>query len=113
MRDEFVLTGPSRESNSRLLLLDYIYDDVLARVVERVAPIRAGDPMSPDTSMGPINPRKRYDHVMSFFESAQTHGARLMTGGSSTAATRTSLAWHGAASRTAVSTGKRARGNVP
>ena len=77
----FSWQGQSCGSNSRLLVHDDIYDDVLARVVERVAAIRVGDPMLPDTGMGPINSRKSYEHVMSFLDPAQTHGARLMTGG--------------------------------
>ncbi|QBR04130.1 aldehyde dehydrogenase family protein [Paraburkholderia pallida] len=77
----FTWQGQSCGSNSRLLIHEEIYEAVLAKVVERVAAIRLGDPMSPDTGMGPINSRRSLDHVLSFFDPAETAGARLMKGG--------------------------------
>ncbi|WP_175693236.1 aldehyde dehydrogenase family protein [Burkholderia ambifaria] len=77
----FSWQGQSCGSSSRLLIHEEIYEAVLARVVEHVAAIKLGDPMSPDTGMGPINSRKSYEHVMSFLDREETRGARLMTGG--------------------------------
>jgi acyl-CoA reductase-like NAD-dependent aldehyde dehydrogenase len=77
----FAWQGQSCGSNSRLLVHDDIYEAVLERVVSRVSAIRLGDPMLPDTGMGPINSRKSFEHVLSFFNPAQTAGTRLMTGG--------------------------------
>lgn len=77
----FSWQGQSCGSNSRLLVHESIYEALLERVVERVAAIKLGDPMAPDTGMGPINSAKSYAHVMSFLDPAQTRGARLMIGG--------------------------------
>ena len=77
----FTWQGQSCGSTSRLLVHADIYDAVLKRVVEKVRAIRLGDPQSPDTGMGPVNSRVQLEKVLSFFESARTDGARLMTGG--------------------------------
>ncbi|MFM0281296.1 aldehyde dehydrogenase family protein [Paraburkholderia sediminicola] len=77
----FAWQGQSCGSNSRLLIHEDIYEAVLERVVSRVSAIRLGDPMLPNTGMGPINSRKSFEHVLSFFDPSQTSGTRLMTGG--------------------------------
>ncbi|MGN8118410.1 aldehyde dehydrogenase family protein [Labrys sp. 22185] len=77
----FAWQGQSCGSTSRLLVHADIYDAVLERVVDKVKAIRLGDPQSPGTGMGPVNSRVQLEKVLSFFESAKTDGARLMTGG--------------------------------
>ncbi|MFK3668389.1 aldehyde dehydrogenase family protein [Ochrobactrum teleogrylli] len=77
----FTWQGQSCGSTSRLLLHEDIHDAVLARVVERVAALRVGDPADPASDMGPLNSRVQYDKVLSFFETARQDGSRLMTGG--------------------------------
>lgn len=77
----FAWQGQSCGSNSRLMVHDDLYDEVVELVTARVATFRLGDPMSLETDMGPINNPRSYAHVMSFLERAQTKGARLMTGG--------------------------------
>jgi acyl-CoA reductase-like NAD-dependent aldehyde dehydrogenase len=77
----FTWQGQSCGSTSRLLLHEDIHDAVLARVVERVAALKVGDPADPVIGMGPLNSRIQYDKVMSFFETARNDGSRLMTGG--------------------------------
>ena len=77
----FTWQGQSCGSTSRLLLHEDIHDAVLERVVERVAKLKLGSPADPATDMGPVNSRIQHEKVLSFFESAKTDGARLMTGG--------------------------------
>ncbi len=77
----FTWQGQSCGSTSRLLLHEDIHDAVLARVVERVAGLKVGDPADPVSDMGPLNSRVQYDKVLSFFETARHDGSRLMTGG--------------------------------
>lgn len=77
----FTWQGQSCGSTSRLLLHEDIHDAVLARVVERVAALKVGDPADPASDMGPLNSRVQYDKVLSFFETARRDGSRLMTGG--------------------------------
>ena len=77
----FTWQGQSCGSNSRILIHDDIYDDMIARIAERVSAIRLGNPLSDDTDMGPVNSAKSYKHVTSFLDPAETAGARLMAGG--------------------------------
>jgi acyl-CoA reductase-like NAD-dependent aldehyde dehydrogenase len=77
----FSWQGQSCGSNSRVLIHRDIYEEVVALITEQVAGLRLGDPLSLDTDMGPINNSRSYAHVTSFFDSEQTKGARLMTGG--------------------------------
>lgn len=77
----FAWQGQSCGSNSRVLVHDDLYDQVVDLISNRVSSFRLGDPMADTTDMGPINNAKSYAHVMSFLEPSQTRGARLMTGG--------------------------------
>jgi aldehyde dehydrogenase (NAD+)/betaine-aldehyde dehydrogenase len=77
----FAWQGQSCGSTSRLLLHESLYDRVLARVVERVAALRLGDPLDEQTQMGPINSKRHYERVMAMIEAGKSSGARLMTGG--------------------------------
>ncbi|MCF6506420.1 aldehyde dehydrogenase family protein [Blastococcus sp. MG754426] len=73
--------GQSCGSTSRLLLHEDLYDDVLARVVDKVSALRLGDPTRDDTDMGPLNNARHLQNVMSHIAAAKEDGARLMTGG--------------------------------
>uniref|UniRef100_A0A2A4Z0K9 Aldehyde dehydrogenase n=1 Tax=OCS116 cluster bacterium TaxID=2030921 RepID=A0A2A4Z0K9_9PROT len=77
----FAWQGQSCGSNSRVLIHQDIYEEVVELITAEVAAIKLGDPLLPETGMGPINNPKAYAHVMSFLEPEQTKGARLMTGG--------------------------------
>jgi acyl-CoA reductase-like NAD-dependent aldehyde dehydrogenase len=63
------------------LLHESLYRPVLDRVVERVAALRLGDPLDPQSQMGPINSKRQYERVQAMVQSGIAEGARLMTGG--------------------------------
>jgi aldehyde dehydrogenase (NAD+)/betaine-aldehyde dehydrogenase len=77
----FAWQGQSCGSTSRLLLYESLHDAVLRRVVERVAALRVGYPLDPDSQMGPINSRRHYERVCMLIGTGKVEGARLMTGG--------------------------------
>lgn len=77
----FAWQGQSCGSTSRLLLHESLYDAVLKRVVERVAALRLGDPLDPQSQMGPLNSKPHYDRVCALVQSGITDKARLMIGG--------------------------------
>ena len=77
----FAWAGQSCGSNSRLLLHESLYDDVVARIVAQVATIRVGDALDPASQMGPVNSAAHYRRILSFVESARQDGAKLLTGG--------------------------------
>lgn len=77
----FAWQGQSCGSTSRLLLHESIHDAVLKRVVERVAALRLGDPLDPQSQMGPLNSKRHYERVCAMVQSGIAENARLMTGG--------------------------------
>jgi aldehyde dehydrogenase (NAD+)/betaine-aldehyde dehydrogenase len=77
----FAWAGQSCGSNSRLLLHESLYDEVVARIVAQVSVIRVGDALDPASQMGPVNSAGHYNRVLSFVESARQDGAKLLTGG--------------------------------
>jgi acyl-CoA reductase-like NAD-dependent aldehyde dehydrogenase len=77
----FAWAGQSCGSNSRLLLHESLYDEVVARIVAQVSAIRVGDALDPASQMGPVNSAGHYRRVLSFVESAHQDGAKLLTGG--------------------------------
>lgn len=77
----FAWAGQSCGSNSRLLVHESLYAEVVERVVAQVSAIRVGDALDPASQMGPVNSAAHYQRVLSFVASARKEGARLLTGG--------------------------------
>lgn len=77
----FTWCGQSCGSTSRAFVHQKIYDAVLARVKERAAYYRPGNPTDPNTTMGAIISKAQHDRVLSYVASAKAQGARLIYGG--------------------------------
>jgi len=77
----FAWAGQSCGSNSRLLIHESLYDQVVDRIVAQVSAIKVGDALDPASEMGPVNSVGHYRRVLSFVESARQDGATLLTGG--------------------------------
>ena len=63
------------------MLHEDLYKTALARVTERVAAIKMGDPMDPKSQMGPVNSKRHMDRVNAMIKSGIDDGAKLMFGG--------------------------------
>lgn len=77
----FAAAGQTCMAGSRLLVHTDVHDEVVERIVERTTTIRLGDPMSPDTEMGPAANIPQMEKILSYVEIAKTDGARLLYGG--------------------------------
>ena len=77
----FSLNGERCTAGSRLLVEEAVYDDVVARVAERTAAIRCGDPLDPDTELGPLIHPEHWRNVRAYVEAGVAEGARLLVGG--------------------------------
>jgi (Z)-2-((N-methylformamido)methylene)-5-hydroxybutyrolactone dehydrogenase len=77
----FAATGQTCMAGSRLMLHDDVYDEVLERLAQRAQAIRLGDPLEPETEMGPVAFREHLDSVVRAIDGANGEGARLVTGG--------------------------------
>ena len=79
----YSLNGQRCTSSSRLLIQSGIKDKFLAALKERVANLKVGHSLDPDTEVGPLVHTGHYDKVTSYFEIAKTDGATVAVGGKS------------------------------
>ncbi|ACL60343.1 aldehyde dehydrogenase family protein [Methylobacterium nodulans] len=80
----FAGAGQSCVAGSRLLVERPVYDRFVAMVAEGAARIRVGDPLDPETEVGPINNAAQYRHVLAMIRSGLDQGARLAAGSDGT-----------------------------
>lgn len=73
--------GQSCIAAKRFLIADSIYDQFEQRFVAGMQALRVGDPMLPDTDIGPLATVKIRDEIHSQVQRAVACGARLLTGG--------------------------------
>lgn len=66
---------------SRLLVQDTIEEVLVQKIVACLQAIRAGDPLDPETTYGPLASRGQYDRVTHYLEAADQDGADLVYGG--------------------------------
>ncbi|MEM4316049.1 MAG: aldehyde dehydrogenase [Nitrososphaerota archaeon] len=74
-------TGQTCVAGSRLLVQKGLYEEFLERLREVFERVRLGDPMDPQTQMGPAATRDQLEKILYYIESAKKEGARLVYGG--------------------------------
>ena len=77
----FAAAGQTCIAGSRVLVEESIYDDFVARLVERAGRIRLGDPMDWDTEVGTMSCRRQYDSVLRYIDVGRAEGATVLAGG--------------------------------
>lgn len=77
----FFHSGQVCESGTRLLLGRARHDDFVERMVERVQGMRIGDPMDPETTVGPVVSQRQMERVLGYIDIGRAAGARLAVGG--------------------------------
>ncbi len=77
----FAATGQSCIAGSRLLLQESIHDAFVEKLLAIAKTARMGDPMSPDTQIGPVTTRPQYEKVLGYIDIARKEGAKLLLGG--------------------------------
>jgi aldehyde dehydrogenase (NAD+) len=68
-------------AGSRLFVEEKCYDEFVAKSVERAKQRILGDPFDDKTTQGPQVDQTQFDKVMSYIESGQREGAKLLCGG--------------------------------
>jgi acyl-CoA reductase-like NAD-dependent aldehyde dehydrogenase len=66
---------------SRALVQESIYDDFIARVLERAKNIKQGDPLDTDTMVGAQASQEQFDKIMQYMDIAKADGAQFLLGG--------------------------------
>jgi betaine-aldehyde dehydrogenase len=77
----FAWQGQSCGSTSRLFLHESLYEEGLDQLRKQMEAIRVGDPLDPQSDMGPVNSRRQLDKDLAYIQSAHADGARLLYGG--------------------------------
>jgi aldehyde dehydrogenase len=66
---------------SRALIAEDIYDEFMARCLDRVAKIKQGNPLDTETMMGPQVSRQQLDKIASYVDIGRNEGAEVLIGG--------------------------------
>jgi betaine-aldehyde dehydrogenase len=81
MLGNFYSTGQVCSNGTRVFVQKGIHDRFVERLVERTKNIRIGDPLDPETQMGPLVSKAQHDKVVSYLNIGQQDGATLAVGG--------------------------------
>ena len=73
--------GQACIAGSRLILHKDIAERFLERFVALAKSIRLGDPMDPETEMGPLTSALHRDRVLAYIDIAIEQGGRVLAGG--------------------------------
>jgi aldehyde dehydrogenase len=66
---------------SRALIHESIYDEFMARCLERIRAIKQGDPLDRETMMGPQVSASQLEKIEGYVEIGRREGAEVLTGG--------------------------------
>ena len=89
----FAATGQTCIAGSRLLVQDSIHDDFVARLLDVARTARMGDPMDPDTQVGPVTTPPQYKKVLEYLDIARSEGATVALGGEKGSAPECGSGW--------------------
>ena len=68
-------------AGSRLFVQRGIYDEFMERYVQAAQSMKQGDPKDPATEFGPLASKTHFEKVTSYFDTLETDGGRVATGG--------------------------------
>lgn len=68
-------------AGSRMLVERPIYNEMVERVAQRAIQTRVGDPLDPNSQMGPLANKSEYENVLRYMQVGKQDGARLLAGG--------------------------------
>ena len=77
----FAAAGQTCMAGSRVLVQEGIHDAFVAALAEAAERMIIGDPLDPETQMGPISNRPNYEKVIGYLASAEDEGATIVCGG--------------------------------
>ncbi len=77
----FYNKGEVCTAGSRLLIEEKIHDEFLEKLAARASKMVPGDPLHPDTKLGPLTSEAQLTKVLQYVESGKSEGAALLAGG--------------------------------
>ena len=77
----FFATGQRCTASSRLIVTEGVYDRFVQSLAERIAALRVGDALDPQTQMGPLASQGQLEKTLSYVSIAKEQGGRCFGGG--------------------------------
>lgn len=81
MLGNFYSSGQVCSNGTRVFVQKGLHDRFVERLVERAKTIRLGDPLDPETQMGPLVNKAQHEKVLGYIEIGKSEGATLAVGG--------------------------------
>lgn len=78
---QFFNCGQACGSPGRIYVHENVYDEFLEAFLDVASSFIPGDPLNPETTMGPLVTKAHLSSVLRYIESAKREGATLVTGG--------------------------------
>ena len=89
----FAATGQTCIAGSRLLVQESIHDDFVDRLVAFAKTARMGNPMLPDTQVGPVTTQPQLQKILGYLDVAKNEGAQCVLGGAKAARPECGEGW--------------------
>jgi aldehyde dehydrogenase (NAD+) len=77
----FAATGQTCIAGSRLLVQNSVKDQITERLIDMAKTAKIGDPMNPETNIGPVTTAPQYAKIREYIGIAESEGAKLLVGG--------------------------------
>ena len=81
VRSAFGLQGQKCSANSRVLVEEPVYDELVAKLKEKTDALVIGDPTEQATYLGPVINKNSYNDFKNFTEEISQGGGNFLTGG--------------------------------
>ncbi len=78
----YLNTGQVCQAGSRLPIHESIKDEFMEKLVNFTKTVKLGDPLDPNTTMGPIVDQNQFNTVEHYVEAGKQEGAKVVVGGS-------------------------------
>jgi acyl-CoA reductase-like NAD-dependent aldehyde dehydrogenase len=89
----FAATGQTCIAGSRLLVQESIHDAFVEKLVAVARTAKMGDPMDPNTQVGPVTTPPQYKKVLDYIDIAREGGATAVLGGGKATAPECGSGW--------------------
>jgi len=77
----YIAAGQSCVAGARLVVHERVHDAFAQELSQRAGRIRMGDPLDPETQIGPVASGRQYDRVLDYIRRGIAEGARVVAGG--------------------------------
>jgi acyl-CoA reductase-like NAD-dependent aldehyde dehydrogenase len=78
----YLNTGQVCQAGSRLPVHESIKDEFMEKIVNFTKTVKLGDPLDPNTTMGPVVDQNQLNTVEHYIDAGKNEGAKLLAGGS-------------------------------